>query len=182
MFGILGLHSSVSAEDHGNPPVEELEAQFNSLMDLETNEDGEVKKYSSKGRLEQEFKSIMVWPLADHFVDTYFEEKNGKLYKKEIDGPYRLQTDEDYSLEKINDSEYKLTQQGENQLRGSYTLTITYSYEAGKWVFADRMDHVSDQGGQMPDTATSLPTMMMFGIIISAIGLLVLTLRKRLMA
>ncbi|SDK17576.1 hypothetical protein [Sediminibacillus albus] len=175
----MGLQHPVSAEDHGKPPVEDLEKQFNDLMNLETTENGEVVQYDSKARLEQEFKGIMVWPLADHFVDTYFKEENDKLYMREIDGPYKLNTNQDYTLEKISDTKYKLTQEGANQLRGEYTLTINYSFEAGKWVFADRMDNIANQGGEMPETATSLPTVMVSGGVISALGIFLLLARRR---
>ncbi|WP_101845615.1 LPXTG cell wall anchor domain-containing protein [Halobacillus sp. Marseille-P3879] len=167
---VFGFQTSVSADDHGEPPVEELEQQFNDLMNLETNDDGEVVNYDSKDRLEEEFKSIMVAPLADDYLDTYFYEENDKLYIEEMDGPYQLQTDQNYDLEKVSDSQYTLTQEGENQLRGEYTLTSDYSYEAGKWVFADRMDRVDDEGGSLPDTATSNPAMMAIGGMVTVLG------------
>ncbi|MFG6117365.1 LPXTG cell wall anchor domain-containing protein [Halobacillus sp. MO56] len=181
LVALTGFHNPVFADNHGETPVKELEQQFNDLIYLETTEDGEVKKYDSMDRLEEEMKSIMVWPLADHYLDTYFEERDGKLYLKEMDGPVQLNTDQDYTLEKVSDDKYKLTQQGENQLRGEYTLNITYSYEAGKWVFGDRMNHVSSSegGGELPDTATSLPIVMASGGAVMAIGALLLIFRRK---
>lgn len=181
LVALTGLHNPVFADNHGEPPVKELEQQFNDLIDLETTEDGEVKKYDSRDRLEEEMKSIMVWPLADHYLDTYFEERDGKLYLKEMDGPVQLKTDQDYTLEKVSADKYKLTQHGENQLRDEYTLTITYSYEAGKWVFGDRMNHVasSETGGELPDTATSFPIVMVSGGAVMALGALLLIFRRK---
>ncbi|MCA0988473.1 LPXTG cell wall anchor domain-containing protein [Guptibacillus algicola] len=177
----LGINNPVHAEDHGKPPVEELEKQFDQLIELETNKENEVKKYDSIDRLEQEFKSIMVWPLADHYVDTFFEERDGKLIKIARDGPVRLLDNKDYTLEKINENHYKLTQPNENNMRGEYTLTIHYKYEAGKWVFADRMNHVANDssGGEMPDTATNLPLTMALGSTVMLAGGLLLVARKR---
>lgn len=125
----------------------------------------------------------MVWPLADHYVDTFFEEEDGKLIKIARDGPVRLLRDKEYNLEKINEDHYKLTQYNENNMRGEYTLTIHYKYEAGKWVFADRMNHVANEsaenGDEMPDTATNLPTMMMIGGGVMLSGALILVARRR---
>ncbi|WP_349408338.1 LPXTG cell wall anchor domain-containing protein [Pseudalkalibacillus sp. SCS-8] len=175
-----GLHSPVLAKDHGKPPVKDLENRFNELMDLETGDDGAVKKYDSKDQVEQEMRQIMVWPLADYYVDKYFYEKDGKLYMESIDGPIRLNMDEDYTLEKVSENHYKLTQEGSNELRDDYTLTIDYSYEAGKWVFSDRMNNLgTSKGGEMPDTATSLPIMMTAGAGIMALGGLVLIAKRR---
>ncbi|KGP73607.1 LPXTG cell wall anchor domain-containing protein [Pontibacillus yanchengensis] len=186
--GLLVCIASVNpvfAEDNGKPPVEKLEQQFNQMMSLETTKDGKVKKYDSLGRLEQELKSIMTWPLADSYLDTYFYEENDKLYMEEMDGPLRLNTDEDYTLEKINDGQYKLTQQGHNELRDDYTLTIEYSYEAGKWVFADRNNQVGEDeydgnnGGQLPNTATNLPMMALSGGALMALGAVGLFARRK---
>lgn len=175
-----GLHNPVLAEGHGEPPVKDLEQQFKNLMDVEKSDDGEVKNYDSKSALEQEFKKIMVWPLADHYVDTYFYEENDKLYQKDMDGPPKLMEDKDYTLEKVSENHYRLTQKHDNELRGEYTLTINYSYEAGKWVFSDRMNQLgTDSGGEMPDTATNLPVMMMSGGAVMALGAFFLIARRR---
>ncbi|RAZ79661.1 LPXTG cell wall anchor domain-containing protein [Planococcus halotolerans] len=178
---LTGLQIPVFAENHGEPPVKELEQQFYDLIYMDTAENYEVEQYDSLDRLEEDMKSIMVWPLADHYLDTYFEERDGNVYLIPTEGPIRLNMDEDYTLEKISDDEYKLTQHGENALRGEYTLTITYSYEAGKWVFGNRMDIVSssDNGGEMPDTATSLPNAIAFGGALMAAGALVLISRRK---
>ncbi|QHJ70577.1 LPXTG cell wall anchor domain-containing protein [Planococcus halotolerans] len=178
---LTGLQIPVFAENHGEPPVKELEQQFYDLIYMETAENYEVEQYDSMAQLEEDMKSIMVWPLADHYLDTYFEERDGNVYLIPTEGPIRLNMDEDYTLEKISDEEYKLTQHGENALRGEYTLTITYSYEAGKWVFGNRMDIASssDNGGEMPDTATSLPNAIAFGGALMAAGALVLISRRK---
>lgn len=178
---LTGMQVSVFAENHGEPPVKELEQQFSDLIYLEPAEDYEVKQYDSLDQLEEAYKSIMVWPLADHYLDTYFKEENGTVYLIPTESPILLNPDEDYTLERISNDKYELTQQGENPLRGEYTLTITYSYEAGKWVFGDRMDIVSstENGGELPDTATSFPNAMAFGGAVMAVGALMLFSRRK---
>ncbi|UOQ42847.1 LPXTG cell wall anchor domain-containing protein [Halobacillus salinarum] len=172
------LHTSVFAENHGEPPVTDLEQKFKDLVKLEYGDHYQVKKYDSIERIEEEFKSIMVWPLADYYVDKIFYEKERKLYLRAIDGPFLHDIDrsKDYQLEKINDGHYKLTQEQDSGV----TLTIDYSYEAGKWVFSNRMNIIgSNEGGELPDTATSLPLAMAIGGVLMAGGLVLLALSRR---
>lgn len=175
-----GLQSPVLAEEHGKPPVEELEQQFVDLIYQETAEDQEVQNYDALGALKQDLQGIMMAPLADHYLEEFFYEENDNLYLTARDGPIQLNTEEDYQLEQVNDTTYKLTQTSSNELHGDYTLTITYSYEAGRWVFADRMGIVgySDNGGELPETATSNPAMVLFGITVIGAGALMM-LRRR---
>jgi LPXTG-motif cell wall-anchored protein len=175
----LGFQGVVSAENHGEPPIMELEQQFENLIYQETTENGQLKNYDSMDKLEQDLKGIMVWPLADHYLDTFFYEENGNVYLVSRDGPISFMSDQEYHLEKINDKHYKLTQSGNNELSGDYMLTIDYKYEAGKWVFGERMDNAqADNGGQMPDTATSLPVMIVVGGMLMLIGALFMMRRK----
>lgn len=160
----------VFAESHGEPPVIELEQQFEELIYQETTDDWEVINFDSKSALNFELRSIMTWPLADYYVDTWYFEENGQLYLEPKDGPPLLDTDKDYTLTKINDDHYKLTQNIESGLYGGATLTIHYKYEAGKWVFADRMDVIEDVGGELPETSTSLPLFIFIGGALMLIG------------
>lgn len=179
----MGMSTPAFAEDHGEPPVKEMEKKFHELIYQETTEDGEVKNYDSKDRLEQEYNQLMLPDVARYFVESYYKEEDGKLILISKDGPVEVQWDKDYTLEKIDDQNYKLTQSGENELRGEYTLTIHYKYEADKWEFAERSvtkgANEDNSGGEMPDTATNLPTMMMIGGGVMLAGALVLVARRR---
>lgn len=179
---VIGMATPVFADNHGKPPVEELEKQFNEFFTLETTDEGEVKKYDSMDRLEEEIKSIMVWPLADQYLETYFYEENDKLYLKAMDGPIKLDTDMEYHMEKVDANHYTVTQDRENQQYGKYTVKIDYSYEAGKWVFEDRRHIERGEGGEMPDTSSTLPMKAISGILLTAAGALLLVGRKRLNA
>lgn len=172
MLVMAGVPVAVFAEEHGEPPVEELEQQFHDLIFQEHEQDYELQNYDSLDALEFDMRSIMVWPLADHYLNQFFYEEDGNVYLVPTEGPIEINFDEDYTLEQISETEYQLTQESSNALWGDYTLTITYSYEAGKWVFSDRMDIVgsSDNGGEMPDTATSNPIMVLFGFLLFGAG------------
>ncbi|MCA0988474.1 hypothetical protein [Guptibacillus algicola] len=178
----MGMNTPAFAANHGEPPIKEMEQKFHELIHQETNEDGVVKNYDSKDRLEQEFNQHMLPEPARYYVDTYFKEEDGKLYLKSMDAPVEVMWDKDYTLEQIDDQNYKLTQTGENELRGEYTLTINYTYEADKWEFADRTVEkgaTEDTGGEMPDTATNLPTMMLIGSGAVLAGAVVLVAKRR---
>lgn len=179
----MGMNTPVFADNHGEPPVKEMEQKFHELIHQETNEDGVVKNYDSKDRLEQEFNQHMLPEPARYYVDTYFKEDDGKLYLKSMDAPVEVMWDKDYTLEQVDDQNYKLTQTGENELRGEYTLTVHYTYEAEKWEFAERSvtkgANEGNKGGEMPDTATNLPTMMVIGSGAVLAGALLLVARRR---
>ncbi|MBH0231154.1 LPXTG cell wall anchor domain-containing protein [Halobacillus yeomjeoni] len=174
-----GLHSPVFAEDHGEPPVKDLEQQFKNVLMVETEEDGEVTKYDSMDEVEQELDAFMTKPLMDHYSEMYFMEENDKLYKKSLGYPIFVETDKDYELEKVSENKYKLTQEGSSQTHGDYTFEVTYSYEAGKWVFSKRSATQNENGGEMPDTATPAPMIMLAGAGIMLLGALALFTRRR---
>ncbi|KHE67171.1 hypothetical protein [Halobacillus sp. BBL2006] len=176
----VGMSAPVFAQSHGEPPVKKLEQQFNDFFTLETTDDGEVKKYDSMDRLEEEMKSIMVWPLADRYLETYFYEENGKLYLKAMDGPVKLDLDKEYHMEKVDENHYTVTQDREGAQYGKHTVKINYSYEAGKWVLEDRSRMEREKGGEMPDTSTSLPVKTASGLLLTVVGALLLAGRKRL--
>jgi hypothetical protein len=174
-----GMSSPVFADNHGKPPVKELEQQFYNFFTLETTENGQVKKYDSLARLEEEMKSIMVWPMADDYLESFFYEENDKLYLRAMDGPVKLDTDMEYQMEKVDDKHYTVTQDRKGAQYGKYTVKIDYSYEAGKWVFEDRSRIKRVEGGELPDTSSSLPMKTMTGLFLTVAAALVLVGRKR---
>lgn len=169
------------AESHGEPPVVELEQQFQDLFYQETTEEGQVINFDTKSALSFEFRSIMTWPLADYYVDTWYYEENGQLYLEATEGPLGLDPQQEYTLTKITDDHYQLTQETESELYGNATLTIDYQYEAGKWVFADRMEVIGNVGGgELPETATSHPLFILIGGALMLIGgIMVVSRRER---
>ena len=173
-----GIHSPAMADDHGEPPVEELEKKFEELLFPET--DGtKVTKYDSIHQLEEDLNGIMKFPLTDYYLEKYFYEEDGQLHIVAMDGAYLVDLEQDYTLEKLSDDHYRLTQNRSNQLRGEFTVQVDYSFEAGRWVFEDRMDVVNSQdGGELPNTATNMPMMMLSGGLLMAAGAF-LIYRKR---
>ena len=117
--------------------------------------------------------------MADDYLETFFYEENDKLYLRAMDGPVKLDTEMEYHMEKVDENHYKVTQDREGAQYGKYTVKIDYSYEAGKWVFEDRSRIEREEGGELPDTSSSLPLKMMAGVFITVASALVLVGRKR---
>ncbi|WP_377890697.1 LPXTG cell wall anchor domain-containing protein [Alkalihalobacillus sp. R86527] len=192
-----GFQNPALAEDHGKPPVEELEEQFSNLFNVETEENNYVKDYDTLAEMRKVFENIMTPDLAKKTVETFFKEVDGRLMFLPQDSEAKLLSDVDYELRKIDDNHYKLLQTAELEIYGgTYRLEIDYIYESGKWIFADRsrFDNVEEEttgddstnttnedttGDKLPNTATSLPTSMMIGGGIMLAGAFLLLARRR---
>ncbi|MFB4169418.1 hypothetical protein [Virgibacillus sp. JSM 102003] len=120
------------------PPLEDLENQYESMIKQEYNEQLEVVKYDTKQELIDAFTKIMSQDLAVQSADQFFRVNNGELFVNESGGPALIDFDTEYNLTKISDKEYELTQTQESQLRGNIRLTVTYQYQEGGWIIADR--------------------------------------------
>ncbi|WP_181350364.1 hypothetical protein [Thalassobacillus sp. CUG 92003] len=181
-LGVLlafSFSSQVFADNHGEPPVDELEQKFENWVIQETDSNLQVKNFDSKAGLKNKLAEIMTDSLANYYVENYYYEEDGNLYIEEKDGPLMVQTDQDYELEAKSDNHYMLTQSGSNQLRDDYTLTVEYKYEDGQWMMEDRNDKIGSEGGEMPDTATSLPLVMSLGALMIVMGFGLTFFRKR---
>lgn len=180
-----GFQNSGLAEDHGKPPVEQLEQKFSDLFTLE-------KDYNSKREVQTDFETIMVPKLAEKLVDIYYVEENGEVSIKATDGEVEIDPKQSYELEEIDSNHYKLSQTATTLMYGTYTLTVDYVYESDKWIMANRslspevvVDEDTDEGtdenagDQLPNTATSLPTSIMIGGGIMLAGAILLVTRRR---
>ncbi|WP_100407416.1 LysM peptidoglycan-binding domain-containing protein [Bacillus solitudinis] len=107
-----------------------------SFMDLADNskKDGEITNLDSKEELVSYFTAIMSEELATWFADTYFREENNILYIKAMDAPTWLQTDQPFTLEKVNDTEYKVIQERNNALIGHVNMIYILSLKDGEWI------------------------------------------------
>ncbi|WP_066173901.1 LPXTG cell wall anchor domain-containing protein [Bacillus marinisedimentorum] len=185
MFLVFGFSGAVLAENHGEPPVEELEKKFKDWVIQDADEDHKVKNFDSKEEFKSKLAEIMAMDVAEYIVNTWYYEEDGSLYIIPKDGPIFLNMEKDYILEEKGENEYKLTQEAENTLRGRYTLTIQYLKEDGNWIIsnrngvADNEGTGSESGGELPETATSLPMTMMAGAAAMAGGFAILFYRRR---
>ncbi|WP_377890695.1 LPXTG cell wall anchor domain-containing protein [Alkalihalobacillus sp. R86527] len=191
----MGFQNTALAQDHGEPPVKELEAQFNEFLKVENEESVLISKgHDTMEELEQVFGQIMVPELAEIYVDSKFKEVDGKVMVLPQDGRLKIDFNREYDFTKVNENHYKLSQAATGDLYEGRTLKIDYIYESGEWIFGNRNDilpevHVDGdtdegttdetEGDQLPDTATFFPTYIMVGVGVMLVGALLLLARKR---
>ncbi len=119
------------------PPLEDLENQYESMI-MQEEEQLEVVNYDTKQELIDVFTKIMSLDLAVESADQFFRVSDGELFVSESGGPPLIDFDTEYNLTKNSDKEYDLTQTQENELTGNIRLTVTYQYQEGAWIIANR--------------------------------------------
>lgn len=181
---VVGLPLSALANEHGEPPVEEFEQKLDELIYNQETEEGswQLANYDSYDALVEDFEQIMSPEVAEGYLESFFTEEDGNAYLVPTEGPPLIQFDQEYDLEQVSDTEYHLTQSSSNALYGDYTIMVTYSYEGDQWMITERTTEygTSGNGGEMPDTATATPSMILFGAVLIGAGT-VMVVRKRLM-
>ncbi|SEQ90573.1 hypothetical protein SAMN05216232_3650 [Virgibacillus subterraneus] len=130
--------SEVQTVEPEKPPLEDLDNQYESMVVQEYNEQLEVVNYDTKQELTDAFTEIMSQDLAIQSADQFFRVNNGELFVSESGGPALIDFDTEYNLTKISDKEYELTQTQESEFTGNIRLTVTYQYQEGDWIIADR--------------------------------------------
>ncbi|WP_270180918.1 LPXTG cell wall anchor domain-containing protein [Alkalihalobacillus sp. CinArs1] len=184
----MGFQNTALAQDHGEPPVKELEADFNELLQVKNEESSLISKgYDTIEKLEQVFGEIMVPALAEVYVGSLYKEEDGKVMVLPQDGRQTIDFNREYDFTKVNDNHYKLSQVATSDLYEGHTLTIDYIYKSGEWIFGNRnnllpevhVDGGEEEGDQLPDTATPFPAYMLIGAGIMMSGAIVLVARKR---
>ncbi|UCZ53176.1 LPXTG cell wall anchor domain-containing protein [Bacillus shivajii] len=177
---VFSYSASAIADSHGEPPIEELEEQFKNLIEVETDDDQKVVEFDSTEQFEQAFHQIMSDELADFYLGQYFKEDDDGYYHLPQDAPAYIDFEQEYTLEEVNNNQYHLTQSREDALRGEFTLTVHYEYANDQWIIADRNDLADvEEGGELPDTATSYPLWTIAGLILAGTGVILIT-RKQL--
>lgn len=120
-----------------------------------TDENGKVTDYDSKEELISHFTTIMSMDLAEWFAETYFREENDQLFLKAMDAPTWFVNDKPYTLEKINEQEYNVIQERNNELLGHVNMIYKLSYQGKKWIVSDiDLDRLDTNNGTSEATFT----------------------------
>ncbi|WP_227936497.1 hypothetical protein [Alkalihalobacillus deserti] len=117
--------------------AEEVMNDYKStFMEVAENADqqGKVANYHSKEELLTYFTSIMSQELARWFADTYFVEKNDELYIKAMDAPTWLDNESEFKLKKVNDQQYKVIQERDNEFIGHLNMIYVLLLQDEKWI------------------------------------------------
>lgn len=120
----------------------EIEKEFfKRVLDLEMNEDTyEIIDFHNKEDLINYVAEVADKKLAEDFVNSLYEEKNGKLYVIPRGGPAAIVEDAPFELNKLDEYTYELIQEEEDMLRGPYKLTIEYKYLDNTWKINSRKE------------------------------------------
>lgn len=120
------------------PDYTQIESTFKERLIVETDNQSKVKDFYTKEALVEHLETILATDLAKGYVDRYYHEENDGLYLETQDSPVWLDTEDEFESTKQSEKEYRVVQQGENQLLGEYELMITYQYKEEQWKITSR--------------------------------------------
>ncbi|KAE9633163.1 MAG: hypothetical protein PWP07_733 [Epulopiscium sp.] len=139
---------SKASEEVGQEELNELTKEqalaiekefFNRVLHLEMDENTyEIIDFHSKEDLMNYVSEVADRKLAESFVDSLYEEKNGKLYIIPKGGPAMIAEDFPFELNKLDEHTYELVQEAEDMLLGPYKLTIRFKYLDNTWKMSSR--------------------------------------------
>lgn len=178
LTGLTACNQDESAEETETETEEESGEQANDVLDEEQakqtikdfrevfmkvinniENDGEVKNYQSKEEVKEEFTKYMSDQQADTFLESYFEERNEKLYVIATEAPFWIEEEKDFKLEHITEEQYKITQEIKNELAGHQRVTYLIQLRDDEWMVDDltaepiQKEDPASQGSQTDSNA-----------------------------
>lgn len=120
-----------------NPDAEQIMSNYkDSFMKLVENRDekGRLSNLSSKDEVITHFTSTMSKELAEWYAETYFREENGNIILKAMDAPTWFVQDKEYSLDNVDERNYKLIQERNNELLGHVNMIYNLTFNEEKWI------------------------------------------------
>lgn len=103
----------------------------------EANKDGKLTSIETKKQLMSYLQQIMSKDLASSYADMYFRVENDGVYMKAMDAPTWLDQSQTFEIEKVNENEYKVTQERNNELLGHVNITYEIILKNDSWLVAD---------------------------------------------
>lgn len=98
-----------------------------------------VSNYNTKAELVDHISEIADKSLAKGYVDYYYSERDGGLYMDAQEKTEEIDFNIPYEFNQINDSNYELVQEADNDFDepGRYRLTVSFSYKNNRWIISD---------------------------------------------
>lgn len=99
-----------------------------------------VSNYNTKSELVDYISEIADKSLAKSYVDYYYSERSDGLYMNAQDKTEEIDFNRPYQFNKLDDSNYEIVQEGDNDFDESdrYRLTVTISYNNNHWIISDK--------------------------------------------
>ncbi|WP_421383510.1 hypothetical protein ACOJQI_03245 [Bacillus salacetis] len=123
-----------SSQDLSKEEAAEVLQEYENTFMVKTSTDGTVENYGTKEELLSHFKTIMSQELAQNYVDDFFRMDNGQLKMVATEPPVWLDPENDYQLNKQNESTYHVVQSKSSELRGDREYTFQLAYKNGQWI------------------------------------------------
>ena len=99
-----------------------------------------VSNYNTKSELIDYISEVADKSLAKGYVDYYYSERNDGLYMNAQDKTEEIDFNRPYQFNKLDDSNYEIVQEGDNDFDESdrYILTVRLSYKNNRWIISDK--------------------------------------------
>ncbi|WP_347549193.1 hypothetical protein ABFG93_17000 [Pseudalkalibacillus hwajinpoensis] len=114
--------------------VEKLSDEFINRIVQDTDDQYQVKNFSSEEEINNHLREVASEDLAKKITTSYFEERDGALYIVPTELFPWMNSDNPYELTQLNEYEYQLVQSNQSDLYGSYTIEIKFLYEDNHWI------------------------------------------------
>lgn len=133
------------------PDAEEVMTEYKRtflgvLEHAKENTDLKLTDFVTKEDLISHFKTIMSDDLAKWYAEAYFREEDGSLYFLAQDGPTWLKENEPYDVEKVNDEEYKVIQERDNEMIGHIKMIYILAYNGENWIVDEIQSEEIEEG------------------------------------
>ncbi|WP_226670056.1 hypothetical protein [Metabacillus litoralis] len=120
-------------EFHAEKIMNDYKTTFLSLAQ-EAENDGELTSIETKEQLMSHLNQTMSQKLAKTYADTYFNVESNGVYIKAMDSPTWLEPNKSFEIKKINDNEYEVIQERNNELLGHVNISYRIVFNGQNWV------------------------------------------------
>ncbi|WP_221564920.1 hypothetical protein [Alkalihalobacillus sp. TS-13] len=131
-------------EEEENDPIEfneddaeNLTKKFIDMLIQEIDEPGNnVIKYHSKSALVKELEPYASNEVAEKWVDSFYEERDGELHMYRLHGIPTIDFGKEYDITKEDERFYTLSQEKHNELNGTHIVNIHFKYTDREWLIS----------------------------------------------
>ncbi|MBM7604200.1 hypothetical protein JOC75_002173 [Metabacillus crassostreae] len=128
--------NSEKSEFNAEEIMNEYKTAFLSLVQ-ETENDGKLTSIQTQEQLMSYLQQNMSKDLASSYANTYFRVESDGVYMKAMDSPTWLDPSQTFEVEKLNEKEYKVIQERNNELLGHVNVTYKIIFSNTRWIVDD---------------------------------------------
>lgn len=133
MFASLENKAEAKSIVVEKPDAEKLTQELTDRIVQKTDENYEVKNFSTKDEIQNHLEEVASEELANKITNFYYEERNGSLFLKPTELFPWVNYENAYDLKKVSEFHYKLVQSNQTDLYDNYTIEINFKYVNNSW-------------------------------------------------